>query len=110
MPGRRTRRLCVKEIEESDAFFGVYAHRYGYIARGSSISITEREFDVARKSHKPTFCFVIDEDFPWPPKFIDAGPARSKLKTFQREGLKESYPRHFHDARRPGIQGRRSAR
>jgi CheY-like chemotaxis protein len=74
---------CVKEIEESDAFFGIYAHRYGYIARGSSISITERKFDVARKNHKPTFCFIIDEDFPWPPKLIDPGPERSKLTTFK---------------------------
>jgi CheY-like chemotaxis protein len=74
---------CVQEIEDSDAFFGIYAHRYGYIARGSSISITEREFDVARKHHKSTFCFVIDEDFPWPPKFIDLGSARSKLSAFK---------------------------
>jgi len=66
--------VCLDEIDASDAFLGIYAHRYGYVPAGSSISITEREFDFAQEHSKPTFCFVVDEEFPWSPKFIEPEP------------------------------------
>ncbi|MCL4707809.1 DUF4062 domain-containing protein [bacterium] len=64
-------KACLKEIEESELFVGIYAHRYGYIPTGSSISITEQEFDHAQKLGKPIFGFVINEDHPWSPKHIE---------------------------------------
>jgi CheY-like chemotaxis protein len=75
--------VSLDEIDASDAFLGIYAHRYGYVPAGSSISITEREFDFAREHSKPTFCFVVDEEFPWSPKFIEREPGQSKLKLFK---------------------------
>jgi hypothetical protein len=47
---------CVGEIEASDAFVGIYAHRYGYVPSNSTISITEREFNFAQEKKKPAFC------------------------------------------------------
>jgi hypothetical protein len=35
---------CLDEIEESDLFVGIYAHRYGYVPAGSAVSMTEQEF------------------------------------------------------------------
>ena len=71
------------EIDAADTFLGIYAHRYGYVPAGSSISITEREFDFAQEQGKPTFCFVVDEELPWSPKFIEPEPGQSKLKLFK---------------------------
>lgn len=75
--------VCLDEIDSSEAFVGIYAHRYGYIPRGSAISITEQEFDFAQEKNKPTFCFLIDENHPWRPGFIESEPGQSKLKAFK---------------------------
>ena len=40
---------CLGEVEASELFVGIYAHRYGYVAPNSQISITEEEFDCALK-------------------------------------------------------------
>jgi hypothetical protein len=76
-------KACLLEIEACDVFVGIYAHRYGYIPAGSQISITEAEYNHAVEHKKPVFCFMIDEDFPWPPKMIEENPAKSKLVNFK---------------------------
>ena len=75
--------VCFDEIADADALVGLYAHRYGFVPTGSSQSITEQEFDFARRSSKPTFCFVIDNEHPWPPRHIESEPGQSKLKGFK---------------------------
>ena len=70
---------CLKEIEDCALFVGIYAHRYGFIPEGESVSITEAEFRHAQKHGKPSFCFLIDENYPWPPKMIEGEPGRSNL-------------------------------
>jgi hypothetical protein len=70
---------CLDEIEKSDLFVGIYAHRYGFVPEGESLSITEAEFKHAQKHAKPSFCFLVDDDYPWPPKMIEGEPGRSKL-------------------------------
>ncbi len=62
---------CMKEVEESDLFIGIYAHRYGNIPKDSDVSITEQEFDQAQELGKPIFGFVVDEEYPWSPKQIE---------------------------------------
>jgi hypothetical protein len=75
---------CFEEIAGSDVLVGIYAHRYGYVPLGQVVSITEQEFDFAREKEKPAFCFVADEEYPWPPKHIETGPNRDLLLTFKR--------------------------
>ncbi len=76
---------CLKEVEESDFFLGIYAHRYGYVPASSDISITEMEYAHARKLGKTIYCFVIDEENqPWLPKFMEGEPGAAKLKDFKR--------------------------
>ena len=74
---------CLKEVEDSDLFVGIYAHRYGSVPAGSEFSITEQEFNHAIKSNKPMFCFLINEDHPWPPNLIEGGPGHTRLATFK---------------------------
>jgi CheY-like chemotaxis protein len=73
----------LEEIESSDAVLGIYAHRYGYVPSNSTISITEQEFNFAEKKKKPTFCFCVDDDYPWVPKHMESEPGQSKLKAFK---------------------------
>jgi tetratricopeptide (TPR) repeat protein len=75
---------CLKEVEASDLFIGIYAHRYGYVPTGADISITEMEYLHAKKLGRPIYCFVVDEEKqPWLPKWMDDEPGWSKLKAFK---------------------------
>jgi CheY-like chemotaxis protein len=73
---------CLEEILDSDALVGIYAHRYGYVPQEHSSSITEQEFAYAQEKGKPTFCFVVDEEYPWPPKYVETEPGRTRLREF----------------------------
>lgn len=73
----------LEEVEESDLFVGIYAHRYGYVPLGENTSITEMEFAFARKLNKPTFCFIVDDEHPWPPKYVEREPGRTSLENFK---------------------------
>ena len=77
------REVCFEEIETADALVGIYAHRYGYVPPGNAKSITEQEFDLARELAKPTLCFLVEEDFPWPPTHVEDGTARSNVRAFK---------------------------
>lgn len=74
---------CLEEIESSDAFLGIYAHRYGYVPTDSPVSITEQEFNFAQEKKKPAFCFFVDDDYAWLPRHIEPEPGQSKLKAFK---------------------------
>lgn len=77
--------VCKNEIDRSDIVVGIYAHRYGWIPPGSAVSITEMEFDYARRQGKKILCYVVDENHPWPPKFIEGGEAYTKLTAFKQK-------------------------
>lgn len=62
---RNATEACLDKIENSDVFIGIYAHRYGFVPKGSGHSITEIEFDYALQLKRPCLCFVVDESFPW---------------------------------------------
>lgn len=75
---------CVRLVkEESDLFVGIYAHRYGFVPEGGTISITEAEYIAATEAHIPRLIFVVDEDASWPPKLIDYDVPRKQLERFK---------------------------
>lgn len=74
----------LEEVEESDVFVGIYAHRFGHVPLGTSSSISQMEFEFARKLNKPTFCFIVNDEYPWPPKFVESEPGRNSLENFKR--------------------------
>jgi len=79
------REASLREVETCELFVGIYAHRYGYQPAGSDISITEAEYRQAQRLGKPIFCFVVKEDYPWPPTMIEEEPGRTKLRAFKTE-------------------------
>ncbi len=76
-----SKKACFEEIAQCDIFIGIYAHRYGYISPGDSTSITEQEFDYAKKNGLKTYCYLVDPKHPWPPIFIESTKA-AKLQKF----------------------------
>jgi hypothetical protein len=76
-------RACLEEVEASELFVGIYAHRYGYVPTGTATSVTEAEFDHAHKNRRPTFCFLVDETYPWPEDLVEQDPGRSSLQNFK---------------------------
>ncbi len=64
-------KVCADKIRECDVFIGIYAHRYGFIPNGETKSITQMEYELAKKEGKDCLCFIVNEDFDWKPRFIE---------------------------------------
>lgn len=80
---------CVRLVkEESDAFVGIYAHRYGFVPDGQDRSISELEYRAAGDAALPRFIYLVDEDQPWRPAHIDRGPGADRLAEFKSGLLK----------------------
>jgi hypothetical protein len=73
--------VCDKEIKECDIFIGIYAHRYGYIPKLRKKSITQKEYEMAKKEGKDCLCFIVENSYPWPIKFVQMDNYR-KLQAF----------------------------
>lgn len=77
--------VCAEEINRCHAFVGIYAHRYGFVPSGSKRSITEQEYYLAQELGKPCFCYLVNPDWPWSPKFIEGEPGRSLLAALKQK-------------------------
>jgi hypothetical protein len=78
--------VCDKEIRDCDIFIGIYAHRYGYIPKGSGNkkSITQMEYELAKELKKDCLCFIVEKGFVWNPDFIEMDKY-AELKAFLEE-------------------------
>lgn len=74
---------CLAEIDSCELFLGMYAHRYGYVPDASELSITEMEYHHASNGGKPIFCYLINQNHPWPPGMIEGEPGRGRLVRFK---------------------------
>jgi len=77
------KKVCFDEISQCKIFIGVYAHRYGWIPEGNTLSITEQEFDFAQKIGLSCLCYIVNKEHPWSPKFIDTNGVAVKLRAFK---------------------------
>jgi HEAT repeat protein/energy-coupling factor transporter ATP-binding protein EcfA2 len=78
---------CLEEVASCDLYVGIFAWRYGYIPLGEDKSITELEYRKAADTGKKCLIFLVDEEAPWPPKFIDWNDSESvnKLDLLKKE-------------------------
>nr|WP_240360016.1 DUF4062 domain-containing protein [Pyxidicoccus caerfyrddinensis] len=65
-------------IETSDIVVVLVAWRLGYVPPESRKSLVEREYEKSIEAGKPTFCFLLDEEHPWPVGYLDPDPTRIK--------------------------------
>jgi hypothetical protein len=64
---------CLRDVQSCEVYVGIFAWRYGFIpAEGGGKSVTELEYRAAEKSGVPRLPFLLKDDAPWPPQFMDA--------------------------------------
>src|SRR6185503_19897171 len=81
---------CLKEVEKSDLFIGIYALRYGFVIEGADVSITEREYIHASELGRPIYCFLLDvENQPWLTRWNEGEPGKTKLENFKKRIQKQ---------------------
>jgi hypothetical protein len=70
----RTDARCKSDIAACDFYIGIIAQRYGWRPEAEGPPITELEFRQAQSQRDRTRCllFLLDEEAPWPQKWIDA--------------------------------------
>ena len=62
-------------LDSSDWFILLLGWRYGYVPESEEKSVTELEYEYAKEHLGTVFCFVSDDRFPVPPKFVEVGDA-----------------------------------
>ena len=72
-------------VDEADIYIGLFAHRYGYVPEGHSISITEMEYKRAVERGIPRLIFLMSEDVLVLPKNVDKGEKATKLEDLKGE-------------------------
>jgi tetratricopeptide (TPR) repeat protein len=80
--------LCREKVERADLFLGLYAHRYGCTLDGfggASITQLEYKWALARRPAPPVLLFLVDEEQPWPPKWVDHGLEWDRLQAFKKQ-------------------------
>jgi tetratricopeptide (TPR) repeat protein len=80
---------CLADVASCDAYIGIFAWRYGYVPPGQERSITELEYRQAGQSGRERLIFLLDEDAPWPRKYMDEvtgkGEGGRKIKALRKE-------------------------
>jgi hypothetical protein len=65
---------CIAEVHKSDVYLLILGHRYGFVPENHSRSITELEFEEARKQNKPVMAFILSDDVPVRRSSIETDP------------------------------------
>lgn len=76
---------CRADVAASDIYVGIIAWRYGFVPADYDCSVTELEYRTAVERSIPTLIFLLDEDAPWLPKFVDRGANRKRIEAFRDE-------------------------
>jgi len=87
--------VCLKEAEESNIFICIVAWRYGSIDKRTGKSITQLEYETAYQRKIPCLVFLLDDNLPWPVKFIDKGEQCEKLLKFRKILRNNHTPKYF---------------
>src|ERR1051326_3860884 len=86
LPGDATS-VSVEGVMKCHLFIGIYAFRYGFIPPGSAKSVTEQEYDIARKEGKRCLCYFKDEQPGDPvisdPELLELESSRKLLAEFK---------------------------
>ena len=73
---------CLDDVAACDLYVGLFAWRYGWVPEDDNpegLAITEMEYRQAVKSGKECLIFLLSDEAPWPPKFIDADRSRIEM-------------------------------
>lgn len=74
--------VCLERVRDSDVYVCVVAHRYGSVTE-SGASITQSEYQTARKAGLDCLVFLMSKQYQVPSNFVDKGKAGEKLEEFK---------------------------
>ena len=74
---------CLSQVRESKVFILIVAMRYGSIHNEYDLSFSELEYNEAIKNNIPTLVYILNDNYPIPPKFVDTGREAVKLQAFK---------------------------
>jgi serine/threonine-protein kinase len=80
---------CLQDVRSCDAYVGIFAWRYGYIPDGYDKSITQLEYEAAKKAGIPCLVFLTDNKAPWPVEYVTTGQERKKIDGLRKELMNE---------------------
>lgn len=74
---------CLQTVRESKVYIGIIGMRYGSLEKDSGKSFTELEYNEAVKNKIPVLIYMLDDNYPFPPKFVDKGDRAKMLDEFK---------------------------
>jgi formylglycine-generating enzyme required for sulfatase activity len=82
--GRYSLETCLAQVDQADVLVVIVANRYGSTPPGRTQSFTHLECLRARERRIEVIPFLIDDEHPWPPRFVDKTPEIDRFKEWLR--------------------------
>jgi formylglycine-generating enzyme required for sulfatase activity len=76
---------CLQDVRSCNVYVGIFAWRYGFIPPGYDKSITHLEYETAKEAGIPCLIFLLDQEAPWPKKYIPTGEESQKIDKLRSE-------------------------
>jgi hypothetical protein len=77
---------CLRRVQDSDMYVGIFGMRYGSIDEETGASITELEYRKAEEKRLPCLIYLMEEKHTLiRPEHVDTGPKAEKLQNLKRE-------------------------
>lgn len=75
--------VCLETVKSCKVFIGIIGMRYGSIEEETKKSFTQLEYEEAIKNRIPILIYIIDENHPISPKFVDRDEKAGMLSDFK---------------------------
>lgn len=75
--------VCLETVKSSKVFVGIIGMRYGSVEEETKKSFTQLEYEEAIKNKIPILIYIIDENHPISPKFVDRDEKATMLSDFK---------------------------
>jgi len=76
---------CLSEVRNSSLLICLVGMRYGQIDNDSGLSFTHLEYKEAIKNNIPVLVYILSDDVPILPKYVDKGESFELLNQFKNE-------------------------
>lgn len=76
--------VCLESVRSSKVYIGIIGMRYGSIEEETQRSFTQLEYEEAIKNNIPILIYIIDDNHPIPPKFVDLDKKAELLSGFKK--------------------------
>lgn len=87
--------VCLQNVRDSKVFIGIIGMRYGSVEEESGKSFTQLEYEEAIKNKIPVLIYIINEEFPISPKFVDIDKKAKLLLEFKKLLTKNHFISYF---------------